>query len=184
VVLPHIIVAFLFLLVLGTSGMFSSFFYNLGFGENSRDFFSAIHHSPLGLSMILSYIFKEAPFVTLMVLAVLQKTDRRLLTTAMMLGESQNRAFRKVILPLLRPVIFASFSIIFLYSFGAYDIPFLLGNTQPKMVSVTAYEMYSMPDVPLPKTMAFLTLMGAFVVLFLLIYFNVITRKTFQGRKL
>jgi ABC-type sulfate transport system permease component len=60
VVLPHIIVAFLFLLVLGTSGMFSSFFYNLGFGENSRDFFSFIHHSPMGLSMILSYVFNRS----------------------------------------------------------------------------------------------------------------------------
>jgi putative spermidine/putrescine transport system permease protein len=184
VVLPHITVAFLVIMIWGSSGILSTLFYHLGFGEESREAFSFIHHSPIGLSMIFSYVFKSAPFVTLMVLAVLQKTDRRLLVTAVMLGEKKNKAFQRVILPLLWPVIFASFSIIFLYSFGAYEIPFLLGNSRPEMVSITAYELYTADIYQQPKAMAFLTLLGAFIFLFLLIYFRVISREGFRGRKL
>ena len=43
------------------------------------------------------------------------------------------------------PSIFSSFVIIFAFSFGAYEVPLLLGPTQPKALPVQAFIEYSNP---------------------------------------
>lgn len=43
--------------------------------------------------------------------------------------------------------ILSSFIIIFAFSFGAFEVPYLLGPTTPKSLSVKAYIEYSNPDL-------------------------------------
>ena len=57
-----------------------------------------------------------------------------------------NVNFAKYIKDILIPTSFDSIStaflILFSFSFGAYEIPFILGNTKNKLLPVIAYEKY------------------------------------------
>ncbi len=62
-------------------------------------------------------------------------------------GASKTQTFFYVIFPMLVPSILSSFIIIFAFSFGAFEVPYLLGPTTPKSLSVKAYIEYSNPDL-------------------------------------
>lgn len=52
-----------------------------------------------------------------------------------------------VIFPLIMPLVASSFIIIFAFSFGAFEVPYLLGPTSPKILPVKAYIEYTNPDL-------------------------------------
>ncbi len=59
----------------------------------------------------------------------------------------EHKLFFNVIFPILMPSILSSFIIIFAFSFGAFEVPYLLGPTTPKSLPVKAYIEYSNPDL-------------------------------------
>ena len=63
------------------------------------------------------------------------------------LGASPARSFFHITLPLSLPAITNAFLIIFVFAFGGYELPFLLGVTLPKALPVQAYIAYSSPDL-------------------------------------
>lgn len=62
-----------------------------------------------------------AAYVMLMVLARLQRFDRTLENAALSLGATQWQAFRRILLPYLKPAIFSAAAIAFLQSFENYN---------------------------------------------------------------
>lgn len=62
-----------------------------------------------------------AAYIMLMVLARLQRFDRTLENAALSLGATQWQAFRKILLPYLKPAIFSAAAIAFLQSFENYN---------------------------------------------------------------
>lgn len=175
-ILPHITIAFLMLLFLGKTGIFSSILYHMGAVGGYEDFPSLLF-SPDGTGMIISYIYKEVPFVILMTLAILQKINPRLLQTAKMLGAGRIRTFFTVIFPLIVPVLNTCFIILFLYSFGAFDIPFILNSSRPEMLSIRIYNLYFKMDLThRPEAMAALVLMFLFSLIFIYLYSRVVKR--------
>lgn len=170
IILPHITVAFLILFLFSNRGMVPALAYQLISPETAEQFPELIYSS-MGWSIILAYLYKEIPFVVLMELAVLKQIPDDRLTTAKMLGAGSFRTYFKVVLPHLRPVINTVFIILFLYSLGAFDIPFILGMSKPSMLSIRVYRLYFESDlVNRPLVMARLTLMFLFSLGFILIY--------------
>jgi len=55
--------------------------------------------------------------------------------------------FFQIILPLSMPSIISASTIVFAFAFGAFEIPYLLGATYPKTLSVWAYYNYISPDL-------------------------------------
>lgn len=96
---------------------------------------------------MLAYLWKEIPFVILMVVTLMEKIDVSLGEAAQNLGASKLKAFYSITLPLCFPAVLTSFIVIFAYSFGAYEIPFLLGTTAPKALPVLTYVEYIHPDL-------------------------------------
>jgi len=184
VVMPHFTVAFIIIFFWSASGFFSSFLHPI-LGNGSQKFMGDLYYSSWGFPMILAYTYKQAPFIALMCLGVLDQTDKRLVTTAQMLGATGLQSYILVILPLLKPILMASFSIIFLYAFGAFEIPFLLGISFPEMISQGAYRLYSSSDLyRRAEAMAFLVMIALLVLLFLVFYFKVVGKKGYRGRKI
>ena len=149
-ILPHIAVAFLVLVFWTKSGFVSSICFHLGWVQRPGDFPSVVYGGT-GLGMILAYLYKETPFVILLAWAVLKRLDPRLIQTAYMLGAGRWRVFRRVVLPHMRHVLHTTFIILFLYGFGAFDIPFLVGESSPGMLSIEAFNLYfrrSLADRP------------------------------------
>jgi putative spermidine/putrescine transport system permease protein len=183
-ILPHVAVAFLVLLYFGQTGLIASLAHHLGLAPTPQDF-PQILYAGDGLGMILAYMFKGTPFAMLMSLAVLFGFDVRMLQTAAMLGASRFHAFRRITLPRLLPAMHSAFIILFLYAFGAFDIPFLLGESRPGMLAMRVYDIYFRRDLAERlRAMAILALMFVFTALFTMLYNSLARRVDDRGRKL
>ncbi len=183
-VLPHIAVAFVTLLFFSGSGILASITYHLGIIDLPSEFPSILFGGN-GLGLIAAYVYKEASFVALLALGVLYRIDQRLIDTARNLGAGNLMVFFRVVLPHLKPILHTAFIILFLYSFGAFDIPYLLSESDPQMLSVFVYSMYFQRPLSLrPISMAALVIMSFFSIFFIILYSRVIERAGVRSRKL
>jgi putative spermidine/putrescine transport system permease protein len=183
-ILPHIAVAFVVLVFWSRSGIIASAAHTLGWIGSMHEFPDLLY-SGWGLGMILAYALKGTPFAMLLVMALLARFDVRQIQTAAMLGASAARIFFCVVLPRLGPAMHTAFIILFLYSFGAFDIPYLLSESRPGMLSIHVYNLYFKHDLSRrPEAMAILTLMFGFAVVFIIAYTKVVRRLENGVRKL
>jgi putative spermidine/putrescine transport system permease protein len=183
-ILPHIAVAFVVMVFWSRSGVFSSVAYQMGLITSMHDFPNLLY-SGWGIGMILAYTLKGTPFAMLLVMALLLRFDARQIQTAAMLGASGLRIFFSVVLPRLAPAMHTGFIILFLYSFGAFDIPFILSESRPGMLSIHVYNIYFKHDLARrPEAMAILTIMFGFAVLFIIAYSRIVRRLENGVRKL
>jgi putative spermidine/putrescine transport system permease protein len=182
-ILPHVAVGFIVLILFSRSGWLSSALHAVGLLDVPDDFPVPLYTG--GVGMILAYVYKGTPFVMLLSLAALRRMDPRLVETARMFGAGEWQVFRRVILPHLRPVMHTAFIILTLYAFGAFDIPFLLGQSDPGMLSIEVYNLYFKRDlVNRPTAMAILVCMFLFSVAFIAVYVRVAARLQAGERKL
>jgi putative spermidine/putrescine transport system permease protein len=183
-ILPHIAVAFVVLVFWSRSGIVASAVYSLGLIQSMNDFPNVLF-SGWGLGMILAYILKGTPFAMLLVMALLMRFDERQIQTAAMLGASGRRIFFGLVLPYLAPAMHTAFIILFLYSFGAFDIPYILSESRPGMLSIHVYNLYFKHDLARrPEAMAILVVMFCFAVLFIIAYSRVVRHLENGVRKL
>ena len=88
-------------------------------------------------------------------------------------------------LPFIMPVVNTAFVILFIYSFGAFDLPYVLGDSFPGMLSLRVYEFYFQRDLSYrPVAMAILTLLFLFSVFFVLLYSWLVDRLSNDVRKI
>lgn len=175
-VVPHITVALFAITFLSDTGFFTRMLYSMGI-KNAQEIFSSILFSSNGLGIILAYIWKETPYVMLTCLAVLKRLSSKHEMAAINLGASKWYAFRRVTLPMLLPTILSVFTIIFSFSFGAYEIPMLLGATVPKAIAVQAFIEYQNPMMSnRPYAMAMNMVIIGFCVIFVLLFNAIIKR--------
>jgi putative spermidine/putrescine transport system permease protein len=183
-ILPHVAVAFIVLMFFSKTGYVSSVFYRFGFIDSAEKF-PTLLFGGRGFGIIVAYIYKEVPFVILLVSSILKKFDFRRVQTARMLGGSKFMIFSKVVVPFLLPVINTSFIILFLYSFGAFDIPFILGESHPSMLSIQVFNLYFKRDlVNRPSAMAILMVMFVFSLIFIYFYSRISQRIDIKSRKI
>lgn len=181
-ILPHITVAFIVMVIFSQSGLLSSTLYQLGLQQDMSQFPSLLYGSS-GAGTIIAYVLKNTPFVMLMLLSIMVKIDEQLLQTSHMLGAGRIKTFFSITLPQLMPAIHSTGIILFLYSFGAFEIPFIFG--QYKMLSISAYNTYFKLDlVHRPSAMAMLMMMFLFSIMLVFIYFKILSHRQFKGRKI
>ena len=143
---PHIVVALFVIIIFSQSGILSRICYQLNIINEINEFPNIIYNRK-GIGIILGYIWKEAPFVAYFVLSFMESISVSHEEAAVNLGASPMRSFFSVTLPLSMPAILNAAFIIMIFSFGAYELPFLLGVTKPKALPVQAYIEYSHPDL-------------------------------------
>lgn len=183
-ILPHIAIGFIILVLFSQSGVLASLAHGLGLIERPEEF-PNILYGQSGLGLIAAYTYKEMPFAILMVLGLLVGLDRRLVTCARMFGATRTCIFWRIILPHIAPAMHSVFIILFLYAFGAFDIPYILGSSKPAMLSIEVYNMYFKRDlINRPTALAMLMLMLLFSVVFIMLYSRVVTSLRAQERKL
>ncbi|WP_300456786.1 sugar ABC transporter permease [Desulfobacula sp.] len=183
-ILPHISVAFVILIFWSPSGIVASVAHWLGVIQTLHDFPNLLY-SGWGIGMILAYTLKGTPFSMLLVMALLFRFDVRQIQTATMLGASGLRIFFTIVLPRLAPALHTGFIILFLYSFGAFDIPYVLSESRPGMLSIHVYNLYFKHDLARrPEAMAILVIMFCFAVLFIIAYSKIVNRLESGVRKL
>lgn len=182
-ILPHIAVAFVILLLWSPSGILASIAHHLGLID-AMGAFPNVLYSGWGVGMILAYVLKGTPFAMLLVMALLRHFDPRQIQSAAMLGASGTRIFVRIVLPRVAPAVHTGFIILFLYSFGAFDIPYVLSESRPGMLSIQVYNAYFKRDLAhRPEAMAMLVVMFCFAALFTMVYARVVRRLESSERK-
>lgn len=146
IIVPHVVVALLMINILSQNGMLARIGYALGIiGEQQQ--FPKVLYDSFGIGVILSYLWKEIPFIIYFIIAFMSKINNRLGEAAINLGASKWRAFYKITLPLCKNIILNGFLIIFIFSLGAYELPALLGATTPRALPVLTYIEYIHPNL-------------------------------------
>jgi len=167
--IPHVVAATGILLTFSQSGIISRIAHQLGFIDSSSEF-PIITNDPFGYGIILSYLWKEIPFLCVLILGALRGPVTQLDETAKTLGASYRYRLRKITLPYIFPSILSGTIIVFAFSFGSYEVPFILGQPYPSTVSVVAYQFYTNRDLAYrPVAMALATITS--LVILLLVYF-------------
>jgi putative spermidine/putrescine transport system permease protein len=183
-ILPHIAVGFIAIILLSKTGVLSSLCYHLGFISSFVEF-PQLLYTAYGIDLISAYVYKETPFVMIMVYASLSRFDKRYIETAAMFGASSVRIFFSLILPFILPVLNTTFIILFVFTFGGFDLPFVLGDSYPGMLSVRIYDFFFQKDIYLrPVAMAMLTLVFVFSLLFIFGYLRMASQLEKGVRKL
>ena len=100
-----------------------------------------------GIGTIISYIWKEVPFIGVIVLAVLQSVGENYEDSARNLGANGWQRFRYVVLPLISPALLSTSIIVFAFIFGAYEVPGILGIRFPRMLPVMALRFFLDADL-------------------------------------
>ena len=146
ILVPHAVVAVFVIQILSQTGLVARVAHMLGLLEDYTAF-PQLLFTPSYLGTILAYLWKEAPFVAYFVLAFMSGISDTLGEAAENLGASSVRSFWEVTLPLSIPVISKAGLIIFIFAFGGYELPLLLGSTLPKAMAVQTHLMYMSPDL-------------------------------------
>jgi putative spermidine/putrescine transport system permease protein len=151
---PYLVAAYIIFLMFTQSGWVSRILFNIGI-INDMNEFPILINDEFGWGIIISYIWKTSPFVVLMVYPGVLKVEESWIEVGRVFGANRFKFFKNVVLSLLiTPWKMACF-IIFAYTFSAFEIPFLLGVTYPKTLSVYSYQMYIYGDlVERPKALA------------------------------
>ena len=146
ILVPHAVVAVFVIQILSQTGLVARVAHMLGLLEDYTAF-PQLLFTPSYLGTILAYLWKETPFVAYFVLAFMSGISDTLGEAAENLGASSVRSFWEVTLPLSIPVISKAGLIIFIFAFGGYELPLLLGSTLPKALAVQTHLMYMSPDL-------------------------------------
>jgi putative spermidine/putrescine transport system permease protein len=143
---PHLVIAVAMVFMLAPAGLLARTAVALGWIQTPADFPLLINDT-WSLGIILAYVWKEIPFITLMILAVLRHAGNDLLDVGRTLNAGPWQRFRYITLPIIFPSLGAASLIVFAYTFGAFEVPFLLGRTYPMTLPVWAYKNYSDIDL-------------------------------------
>ena len=98
------------------------------------------------LALVVADVWKNTPFVTLIVLAGLQGIPEQVLEAARVDGLAAWPRFRRVVLPLLAPSLLVALAFRGVQAYGAFDLPYVLTGGGPggatETVSLYAYQNY------------------------------------------
>lgn len=106
-------------------------------------------------AVVLEFAWKESAFVALVVAAALSTRAVGYLETAALLGAGPRARLRHVTLPLAGPALLAASAIVFVYTFGSYEVAWLLGSAFPEPLPVMSYRLFTSTDLAArPEAMA------------------------------
>ena len=144
--IPHIVGAVAMLFLLAQGGLLSRITFALGLTDAPADF-PGLTNDRGAVGIIAEYVWKETVFIGVVVLAALARGVAEYEDLARTLGAGRWKRFWHVILPLITPAIVSTSVIVFAFGFGAFEVPFLLGQPYPAALPVLAYRAYTDVDL-------------------------------------
>ncbi len=176
IIVPHIIVVMLAFAVFSKTGIIARMLYNLNLINDSREFVSLVNDKA-GIGIIIVYIYKGMPFIAITVYNILKSLDVKLEDVALNLGANKFQVLKLVIMPQIMPTILSSFIVIFAFSFGSFEVPYLIGATNPKALPVNAYINYINTDLAQrPLSMAMNSILTGISFILLILYNLIFTK--------
>ena len=170
ITIPHLFIAIGTMFLFSQSGTFARLAFHMGIISDQGQFPQLVNDR-LGLGIIYVYLWKQIPFVGIIVLAIMQSMGNNYEELARSLGANKWQTFRYILLPIIIPGILPASIICFAFTFGSYEVPFLLGRPYPAVLSILAYRLYDNVDLNArPQAMAMAVFMTVFLMLFVVAY--------------
>lgn len=152
-VLPHIFMVLVFMWCFDQTGLLVRLVHLLGWQQFTLP---VLIGDPYQLGILLTYLWKETPYVLLTLFLVVRQLDDDYFLAAQNLGANRWQRLWYVEWPLVQPAFFNALIIVFSFSFGAYEVPALLGSQKYELLPVMIYELYQQSDLTLrPLIMSF-----------------------------
>jgi putative spermidine/putrescine transport system permease protein len=85
--------------------------------------------------------------MTLLLLAALAGIGDQYEEMARTLGAGAWQRFQHVLVPLLYPAMLSASLIVFAFTFGAFEVPYVMGRTYPKALPVWAFQGFNDVDL-------------------------------------
>jgi putative spermidine/putrescine transport system permease protein len=174
--IPHLVGAIGILFLFSQSGFLARLGHLAGLIQVPADF-PALVFDPYALGIILEYVWKSGVFIGIILLAALQSIGEEYEDVAQSLGANRWQRFRRVTLPLLRPAVLSASILVFAFTFGAFEVPLLLGARYPSALPVLAYRQYTDVDLNArPEAMA-MSVIIAVIITILIAFYMRLTRR-------
>lgn len=174
--IPHIVGAVGILFLFSQSGFLARLAYLGGLIGEPADF-PALVFDPYAIGIILEYVWKSTAFIGVILLANLLSLGESYEDVARNLGASRWQRFRFVTLPFLMPGILSSSILVFAFTFGAFEVPLLLGQRYPSALPVLAYRSYTDVDLQArPEAMALSVIIAVIISMLVLAYMQISRR--------
>ena len=134
-------------------------------------FFSALKIEKGYLTMLIAHISFSTPYVITSVYPKTKELDPNLANAAMDLGATPMQALTKVILPLLKPGIYAGILLAFTMSFDDFIISYFVSGNGVMNISIVVYNMTKRtnPTINALSTIVILVIIAALIVLNLVV---------------
>jgi putative spermidine/putrescine transport system permease protein len=140
--IPHLVGGYIIVLLFMQSGFLSKLFASAGWISDISEF-PVVVNDIFGWGIILTYAWKEAPFVSLMIYPVLMRIHGSWREVSRVFGASSWSFIREIVVPVMLPAWTIATFIVFVFTFSAFEVPFLLGVTYPSMLPVYSYQLYT-----------------------------------------
>jgi spermidine/putrescine transport system permease protein len=142
--------------MLGSNGVINSFLQYTGLTTEPVGF---LLYNRFAVVVTLVYVW--IPFVTLPILAGLQRIDQTLFEAAADLGSTPIQRFQRVVLPLSQPGVIAGFFMCFIPTVGEYITPLLVGGSAGSMYGNLIQDFFTKAaNWPLGAAMSLVMLVG------------------------
>lgn len=134
--IPGVVAGFFTFQLFSKAGFFSRIAYYFGWISEAR-FFPDMVNDPFAIGIILTFITVVMPFFVLLFLNV-YKNERveDLSTLAFSFGASGSQVTWKVAIPIILRKTWTLIALYFIFLLGAYEVPLILGQESPQMLSV------------------------------------------------
>lgn len=143
---PYLVAGLAMLWTLEPSGLVARLLAAAGIIDAAGDM-PLLVQDPLGIGMVAAYTWKTAPFVALVALAALDELDPELDDAARSLGAGYGQRLGTILWPHARPALTAAAALVFAFTFGAFEIPLVLGATYPPALPLVAHRLYADPNI-------------------------------------
>jgi putative spermidine/putrescine transport system permease protein len=174
--IPYTVGIALAVIMLGNGGMLSRLAAFFGLISDPGQF-PQILKTHAGWGIIAVYVWKQVPFMTLAIYAVMLGIGRETEEAAAILGASKWQILTRVTIPQIMPGIVSSTLICFAFNVGAFEAPFILGGGFPDTLPVVAWRYFNDADYTLQlQGMATVVSIGLVAGVILFAYLSVYRR--------
>lgn len=134
--IPGIVAGFFTFQLFSKGGFFARLSYQMGWIEQTSQFPDLVNDN-LSIGIILAFVTMVMPFFVLLFLNV-YKNERiaELSVLAQSLGATSSQVTKRVFLPILLKKTWVLITLYFIFLLGAYEVPLILGQESPQMLSV------------------------------------------------
>lgn len=174
--IPYTVGIALAVIMLGNGGMISRLAAFFGVISDPSQF-PQILKTHAGWGIIAVYVWKQIPFITLSIYAVMLGVGRETEEAAAILGANRWQILFQVTLPQIMPGVVSSTLICFAFNVGAFEAPFILGGGFPDTLPVVAWRYFNDADYTMQlQGMATVVSIGLVAGVILFIYLAIYRR--------